>query len=162
MVYVIHCKDCKSVVVAKGANRKYCDSCIKEKNRRMCQKRYVPVELELYTCELCDCDFNSRTMPSTSRWTVCPDCRRSAQGRWNRYRISPDEYMSLYEAQNRTCALCEEDEKLHVDHCHETGRIRGLLCPKHNIALGALGDTEQAVRSLLQYVTETDDSARKK
>ncbi|TXH15707.1 MAG: hypothetical protein E6R03_06725 [Hyphomicrobiaceae bacterium] len=51
-----------------------------------------------------------------------------------KYGMSPEDYDSLLKAQNGTCALCDrrqEEERygrLHIDHDHETGRIRGLLC----------------------------------
>jgi len=56
----------------------------------------------------------------------------------------------MYEAQKGCCALCNEPEEkfawLCIDHDHETGRIRGLLCPNCNRGLGLLKDNA----SLLQ------------
>lgn len=64
-----------------------------------------------------------------------------------RYGISKDQYDSLYESQNGCCAICgkhsaEFKKSLHVDHCHKTNKIRGLLCPGCNISLGILEKTE--------------------
>ena len=59
-----------------------------------------------------------------------------------RYGLTLDEYNALYEAQGGVCALCGQPSRtnLAVDHCHETGRVRGLLCTSCNGALGKLGD----------------------
>lgn len=73
------------------------------------------------------------------------------------YGITPAQYDEMSERQGHRCAVCpkRQDETRHglvVDHCHETGRIRGLLCERHNLALGNIGDTEAAVLRLLAYV----------
>jgi hypothetical protein len=65
----------------------------------------------------------------------------------HRYGITAAEYDALLAAQGGTCAICEQPpsekntrahwgEKLCVDHCHETGAVRGLLCNDCNLALG--------------------------
>ena len=63
--------------------------------------------------------------------------------------------------QNNTCAICDyqhdpnaksQGGKLYLDHDHDTGQVRGLLCHKHNLALGILGDNEAGVRKLLAYL----------
>lgn len=49
----------------------------------------------------------------------------------------------IFKIQNETCKICSLSlpiQKLHVDHCHLTGKIRGLLCHNCNLALGLLGD----------------------
>jgi hypothetical protein len=76
-----------------------------------------------------------------------------------RYGISLEDYEQLLTKQGGHCALCErtpEHERhgfLAVDHCHETGRVRGLLCEQHNLALGKMGDTESSIRKVLSYLT---------
>lgn len=59
-----------------------------------------------------------------------------------KYGLHPDIYKAMAEAQNSLCAICKEPEQkgktLGVDHCHTTGRIRGLLCFKCNIMLGMI------------------------
>ena len=49
------------------------------------------------------------------------------------YGLTPDEYNTLVE---NGCEVCGSFERLHVDHCHTTGKVRGCLCNACNISLG--------------------------
>lgn len=80
-----------------------------------------------------------------------------------RYNMTLEDYDALLIQQNGLCALCDKppkgkapngkrDARLYVDHCHKTGRIRGLLCYRCNSALGALGDTEENILKVLDYL----------
>jgi hypothetical protein len=56
--------------------------------------------------------------------------------RRNRYGLTQDELAALYAQANGRCELCDkESDYLHVDHDHETGRVRGLLCAGCNTTL---------------------------
>lgn len=69
-----------------------------------------------------------------------------------RYKLRPGEYEALLAAQGGTCAICLQPPpyKLFVDHCHETGRVRGLLCAPCNSGLGMLRDRpERAARAAI-------------
>lgn len=59
--------------------------------------------------------------------------------RAKRYGLTPEELTALIEAQNNKCALCDKRlARSHVDHCHATGRVRGVVCPRCNITLGMI------------------------
>lgn len=78
--------------------------------------------------------------------------------RKKKYGLTDADYSDLFARQEGRCALCRTDKPkgrfnvFHVDHCHETGRVRGLLCHRCNVALGALGDTPQSIAAALAYV----------
>lgn len=61
------------------------------------------------------------------------------------YGITADEYQRIYEYQHGCCALCRRatgaTRRLAVDHCHSTGRVRGLLCKYCNRLLGFARDS---------------------
>lgn len=54
-------------------------------------------------------------------------------------------YLSLHHLQESKCAVCGQAKKLTIDHNHETGAVRGLLCMRCNVLLGYLGDTVKEV-----------------
>lgn len=76
------------------------------------------------------------------------------------YKLSHLEYDRLFDAQGGVCAICERPPAqsvtntghLAVDHCHDTGTVRGLLCNKCNTGLGSLGDTVESVRKAHKYL----------
>jgi len=67
-------------------------------------------------------------------------------------------FTELNRVQNGLCAICKKpcdtNDVLSVDHCHETGKIRGLLCNKCNIGIGMLGDSVAGVQAALDYLKE--------
>ena len=74
-----------------------------------------------------------------------------------KYGITTEQYEELLAAQDYCCALCGSDDPktsygFAVDHCHATGRLRGLLCFSCNKALGMLGDTEESLERALRYL----------
>lgn len=76
--------------------------------------------------------------------------------RWLKYRygISSEDYNLLLESQNHKCAICkkEQSEKFCVDHCHQTKKIRGLLCHKCNTTLGFVNDDLEILHTMIVYL----------
>ena len=69
------------------------------------------------------------------------------------YNISVEEYKSLLKIQNNKCSICEKDlaEGSHVDHCHNTGKIRGILCPACNKGIGHFYDSPDLLIKAAEY-----------
>jgi hypothetical protein len=67
-------------------------------------------------------------------------------------------YTKMYADQGGVCAVCgkvnPDDSSLAVDHCHETGKIRGLLCSKCNSGIGMLGDNIEGLQAALDYLKD--------
>ena len=59
-----------------------------------------------------------------------------------KYGIDLKTFKEILEIQKNKCAICERIKKLDVDHCHKTGRIRGLLCRSCNGRLAGLDNPE--------------------
>jgi len=78
---------------------------------------------------------------------------------WQRYKIRPEEYDALFLAQNGVCGICESNKPLRIDHCHDTGLIRGLLCNACNVGLGGLGDTIEGLEKAIAYLRKYEASA---
>lgn len=72
--------------------------------------------------------------------------------------ISEDEYNMLVLEINSHCECCGKIfDKLFVDHCHNTGRIRGLLCRLCNSGIGMLGDDLEGLVKAVRYLEKEDD-----
>lgn len=75
----------------------------------------------------------------------------------NKYGLSLEGYEQLFEKQNGLCAICgkreEQNKLLAVDHCHETGKVRGLLCSMCNTAIGKLNDDPKLLLKAVDYLT---------
>ena len=75
-----------------------------------------------------------------------PEVGREAQRRWRMksiYGTTVEDYDAMFEQQGGVCGIChhpQESKKLAVDHCHETGKVRGLLCENCNTGLGKFKD----------------------
>lgn len=74
------------------------------------------------------------------------------------YGITPERYAELLFLQNGVCAICKmiakPGKRLHVDHDHETGEIRGLLCVSCNAAIGHLRDDPLLLEAARLYLVE--------
>lgn len=79
-----------------------------------------------------------------------------------KYGINIKEYNKMFENQKGLCAICNNSEirlnnrgnirKLCVDHCHKTGKIRGLLCSNCNYLLGIAKDNIQTLSNAIKYL----------
>ena len=79
----------------------------------------------------------------------------------SKYGITLEQFNHMNALQLGLCAICMKPEKrkvrgkvhrLCVDHCHETGVVRGLLCSECNAGLGKLGDTVATLEKALLYI----------
>ena len=75
------------------------------------------------------------------------------------YNISLEEYNQIFAEQNGKCAICGKHQSeikisLYVDHCHNTGRIRGLLCPSCNFGLGYFQDDIENLKCAILYLNK--------
>ncbi|GGN40520.1 hypothetical protein FHR83_007019 [Actinoplanes campanulatus] len=75
-----------------------------------------------------------------------------------RYDITLADYEALMAAQGGRCAICGTDQpggnftKWAVDHCHNSSKVRGLLCGSCNLGIGQLGDDPARLRAAADYI----------
>lgn len=93
-----------------------------------------------------------------------PDKKRKLQEKERRrhlrntFGITPEHFDLILKSQRGVCAICQSTTpgkgiaNWHVDHDHETGRIRGILCGPCNTALGLIGDSESRVNNWIGNV----------
>ena len=86
-----------------------------------------------------------------------------------KYNITYQDYLALKERQNNLCAICKKPEltkskkydrikELAVDHCHETGKVRGLLCGACNSAIGLLKEDLGTLKNAINYLKKAKKS----
>ena len=74
----------------------------------------------------------------------------------HKYGLTLEALDKLFFDQKGLCAICKKSNKrLTVDHCHTTGKVRGLLCDSCNGALGRLGDDIEGLERAIQYLKGT-------
>lgn len=110
---------------------------------------------------LCASHYNKQKWADGARPpSVNPTSRRNAHLK-HRYGITLDEYNLMFLQQGGICAICGKPpgpdlphhwkNKLAVDHCHATGKVRGLLCNDCNAGIGHLG-TERVALAAAEYL----------
>lgn len=114
-------------------------------------------------------DFKTNSGFPEGKAYICKSCdkERSRNRRLLRlFGISSKEYDDLLKEQNNVCAICGKPEsivhrktkevmRLSVDHCHSTGKIRGLLCAKCNMVIGSFNDDIELFRKSIKYLEKT-------
>lgn len=84
--------------------------------------------------------------------STCKKCDYHIQA-MRRYGItSKKTIIELFEKANFKCETCGSTERLNIDHCHDNGVIRGILCNECNKALGLLKDDPKTLQNLLNYL----------
>lgn len=107
----------------------------------------------------------------------CKDCKNAAARQWRkdnpanvqrhlirmrerakerRYGITQSDFDKILKTQNNKCAICESEFKsskdTHIDHCHDSFKVRGLLCSNCNVALGQFNDNLELMKNAIEYL----------
>lgn len=163
-------------LLGKGGLSARCKGCIGESNRT-CHKVYHPTKKCMRVCTKCkiekqESEFHKRSRGKNGLNPECKSCRKIYADTRNstiemkkhhrkvalkrRYGITSDEYDNKLKAQAYACAICGTDKpggigRFHIDHSHETGNVRGLLCNKCNLFLGII-ENEVFLLKTLKYL----------
>jgi hypothetical protein len=87
--------------------------------------------------------------------TLCKSCKavKGRAGHLKRhYGLTEAERDEMVASQMGLCVICLNAPAVHVDHCHKTGRVRGVLCFNCNSAIGKLGDDPDTGRRAVAYL----------
>ena len=129
----------------------------------------------LKTCKVCGLEKNISDF--YTRRNDCKDCKNAAarkirkeqperyakyKKRANeylkerRYGITQDQFNQMLVDQNNMCKICSTEFKstkdTHIDHCHDTNIVRGLLCNNCNLALGQFNDNTDNMDNAIKYL----------
>lgn len=93
--------------------------------------------------------------------------KRKERAKWLRikslYGLTPQSFNAMLEKQRSKCAICETEltnKNTHIDHCHNAGHVRGLLCSRCNQAIGLLDENIDRLKKAEKYLLETVSAAR--
>lgn len=105
------------------------------------------------TCLLCEEQYRA---VGTQKW--CNECvpDYTARRRAQRYGISQRDWDEMYLKQGAKCALCINEPTV-VDHCHEKGHVRGLLCSACNFLIAAI-DKPEFMNKAIKYIEEAQNA----
>ena len=140
------CKECKS---AYGMSRNYLPEYPGNKKCSICSLLKSNNEFNIDKRKQDGLD---------NRCRMCNAKRTSIHSKQRLYGCAPELFLKLLESQGNTCAICKKTNTLNkknnlsVDHCHSTGKIRGLLCSKCNFGLGQFKDNPELLLKAAEYV----------
>lgn len=135
----------------------YCTACKKLKPIGEFNKDKKNVHGLKVKCRECSHDHYAKTQKENNKTSMR---KRNLNVKFS---LSSDEYEALSHSQGNVCAICGQPEtkinqgsiaQLGVDHDHETGRIRGLLCQNCNLGLGHFKDSIQSLSNAIDYLME--------
>lgn len=136
-----------SGIEAASVSEKVCTKCGEKKSLTDFHRSSSASDGKASWCKPCV----NRIKRESRKRTYTPENRR----KWalkSRYGMTPEQVKAMHAAQNGQCAVCKKDiEKFHVDHDHNTGAVRGLLCHRCNVRIGGWDDAEW-LSSALRYM----------
>lgn len=112
-------------------------------------------------CRYCSKDFEPQAPSHLYCSQQCADDTNTSRYYERNYGVNLVFVKQLYEAQGGVCAICKTEgfkmleqhsSGMNLDHCHETGVVRGLLCHNCNRGLGLLQDNPEYLRRAAEYV----------
>jgi hypothetical protein len=132
----------------------------------------------LKTCKVCNVEKNISDFYTGRK--DCKDCKNAAARQWRkdnpentekhlarmrerskerRYGITQEEFDQMLIRQNNKCKICSGNFKsskdTHIDHCHNTNKVRGLLCNNCNMALGQFMDNTDIMDNAIKYLQKS-------
>lgn len=135
----------------------WCKPCKQSQQRSRSFEPAQDGEKKCNTCGLIKhiIEFKKAKHCTSGRGNECRDCLSFREIQY-RYSLSKEDWHDLLSHQQGGCAICGElDQRsrvLNVDHCHNTGKIRGLLCNSCNRGLGYLKDDAEILLKASNYI----------
>lgn len=132
---------------------KICKSCKKLRQNKSFYISYTRKGTSILSSECKDCS-KKRTITYGKK---NKDKRYSATIK-HLYGITKEDYEKLLKDQNNKCKIClgkethKSKKKFNIDHCHKTGKVRGLLCNRCNVGLGRFRDNINILKNAIEYL----------
>ena len=124
--------------------------------------------------------FYKHSRSKDGHQNFCKPCQKSYGGNWekdlnksrrrklrNKYNMTLEDYDKMLISQEYKCKICGTTETrnkrytfLPVDHCHSTGKVRGLLCDYCNVGLGRFEDDPERLRKAAEYLESASSNTK--
>lgn len=145
--------------------KKVCTKCGEEKESDAFHSRKDSKDGKRSQCKVCT---NKRNLQKYHTSEETREQHHKASRKHNlkeRYGITPEDYDRILEEQGGVCKICggtdvrtsggRKAKFFCVDHCHSTGKVRGLLCHGCNVGLGAFKDSSDFLLRAINYLEGT-------
>lgn len=113
------------------------------------------------SCKECGTTFTPVAPSNLYCRDDCADIGHQRNWLRKNYKMTLEEYQDLFDSQNGKCAICGSEgfkivrnqrQDIVIDHCHTTGKVRGLLCHNCNRALGLFKDNSETISNAIRYL----------
>lgn len=145
------CPQCRIVFVKVTAHTTYCSRDCQRKSYNTTQRTTRILELKI--CDVCTQEFSTKEKKQVH-------CSSTCNRRFNlirtAYKLDPNTVRTIFAQQGNKCAICDSGAQnwwdLNIDHCHTSGKVRGLLCTHCNFILGHAFDTPRILDRAITYL----------
>lgn len=150
------CKRCEKPftydIIGGRRRRQYCNRCVKWSRPR---KAHIEHKAP---CRECQQVFKFHYFPGGTPASYCSKtCQRAATHRKREWGISPEQFREMLAEQANSCKCCGDDlgtaHDRHIDHCHTTEVIRGILCHYCNTGIGMFKDDPERLAKAIEYLS---------
>lgn len=151
------CKSCRTANLKwwdstkEMKTKKHCSSCDQIKDVAKFHINHRMIDGFQSRCKQCVSDYQKK---NRKRFTK----RKRNSNLLRNYGIDENQYNFMLWAQENKCLICDKEfgpdrkDWPHVDHCHETEEVRGLLCTKCNVGIGMFLDDVDRLQRAIQYL----------
>lgn len=158
------------LVALEDGGYKACTSCSTSKPLDQFHRNPRTKDGRQYKCRTCCSEYGKRWYienkdsvgkKCSAYYEKHKDRYRHQRREWRfrtQYNLTSAEWEVMFAHQGGRCASCGTDsaKRLVVDHCHDTGKVRGLVCDPCNLAIGLADDSPVRLRSIAAYLEGGD------
>ena len=162
------CKECHKLPPVRPketlpAGKKRCSKCGKVKEKEAFHKDKSRPDGVACSCKECAKVYESANREKIKKRKVAYNAKNRERKKWwfilKTYGLTQDAYIEILKSQCGACAICGKTEEgsgraLSVDHNHDTGKVRGILCSDCNVGLGLFRDDIQCLHNAIDYLSQ--------
>ena len=155
----------------KSGFKCYCKACINKQNKEYDNLNKDKLKTRILKSRNRNEESKKRHSVSTIKYRNNNIESTKSRIMQRKYNIDLDYYNIMFQKQNGCCEICSKElvhlgKATHIDHCHSSNKVRGLLCNSCNLALGQFKDNVKTLAKAIEYLNknsyEDDNSCQSK